>query len=204
MSPTSSTDTTSQRPLTYSSRSPPATAGPQICMTRSSTTTPSAERFLHHCFRSEKIQRAVDKFITLLTKACCPVSRRLSVTLVQGDFVFDEIGSRISNVREKPRRNSESEQIRILLERQKRKKTLADYRAEILKHAVQADYDRRSIQKLNGVIESQRREIYRAHQGDEQHRRDQQLTHAQIFEQHLDLREAHMKSLNEMEELKRF
>ena len=36
--------------------------------------------------RSEKIQRAVDKFITLLTKACCPVGRRLSVMLEQGDL----------------------------------------------------------------------------------------------------------------------
>ena len=86
MSPTSSTTTTSQRPLTYSSRSPPATAGPQICMTWSSMTTPSAERSFHHCFRSKKMQRAVDKLITLLTKACCQVSRCLSVLLEQGDL----------------------------------------------------------------------------------------------------------------------
>ena len=31
-------------------------------------------------------ERALDKFITLLTKACCPVSRRLSVMLEQGDL----------------------------------------------------------------------------------------------------------------------
>ena len=65
------------------------------------------------------------------------------------------------------------------------------------------DYDRRSIQKLNGVIESQRGEI-RALAGDEQLRRDQQLLHEQLQEQNRDLREAHMKSLNEMEELERF
>ena len=76
MSPTSSTTTTSQRPLKSSSRSPPATASPQLCMTWSSITTPSAERSLHQCsLRSEKIQRAVDELITLLTKACCQVSR---------------------------------------------------------------------------------------------------------------------------------
>ena len=46
--------------------------------------------------------------------------------------------------------------------------------------------------------------IYRARQGDEQHRRDQQLLHVQLLEQNRDLREAHEKSLNEMEELKRF
>ena len=54
------------------------------------------------------------------------------------------------------------------------------------------------------VIESQRGEIYRAHQGDEQHRRDQQLLHEQLLERNQELREAHEKSLNEMEELKRF
>ena len=37
-------------------------------------------------FRSEKIQRAADKLITLLTKACCQFSRRLSVMLKQGDL----------------------------------------------------------------------------------------------------------------------
>ena len=55
-----------------------------------------------------------------------------------------------------------------------------------------------------GVIESQRGEICRALQGDEQRRRDQQLFHEQLLEQNRDLREAHEKSLNETEELKRF
>ena len=41
-------------------------------------------------------------------------------------------------------------------------------------------------------------------QGDEQHQRDQQLLHEQLLKQNRDLREAHEKSLNEMEELKRF
>ena len=80
MSPNSSTTTTSQRPLKFSSRSPPATAGPRTCMTRRLVTTPSAERSLHHSsLRSEKNQRAVDKLITLLKKVCCQVSRCLSV-----------------------------------------------------------------------------------------------------------------------------
>ena len=52
--------------------------------------------------------------------------------------------------------NSESEQIRTLLERQ-REQILADCQAEIRKHEFQADYDRRSIQKLNETIESQKR-----------------------------------------------
>ena len=54
------------------------------------------------------------------------------------------------------------------------------------------------------MVKSQRGEIYRAHQGDEQLRRDQQLLHEHLLEQNQDLREAHMKSLQEMEELKRF
>ena len=54
------------------------------------------------------------------------------------------------------------------------------------------------------MIESQRGEVYRAHHGDERLRRDQQLLHEQLLEQNRDLREAHEKSLNEMEELKRF
>ena len=167
-------------------------------------TTPSAERSLHHCsLRSEKNQRAVDKLITLQKKVCCRVSRCLSVTFEQGDFVSDEFGSLISSVRENPSRDSENEQVRILLERQK-KQILADCRAEIQKREFQADYDRRSVQKMNGVIESQRGEINRALAGDEQLRRDQQLLHEQLSEQNRDLREAHEKSLNEMKELKRF
>ena len=90
-------------------------------------------------------------------------------------------GSLIPNVRENPCRDSENEQIRILLERQK-EQILADYQAEIQKHEFQADYDRSSIQKLNGVIDSQRGEINRALAGDEQHRRDQQLLHEQLLE----------------------
>ena len=102
-----------------------------------------------------------------------------------------------------PSREMENETIRILLERQK-EQILADFRAEIQKYEFQTDYDRRSIQKLNGIIESQRGEINRALAGDEQLRRDQHLHHEQLLEQDRDLREAHVKSLNEMEELKRF
>ena len=103
----------------------------------------------------------------------------------------------------KPSRETENETIRILLDRQQ-EQILAVFRAEIQKHEFQADSDRRSIQELSGIIESQRREIDHALAGDEQLRRDQQLLHEQLSEQNRKLREAHMKSLNEMEELKRF
>ena len=64
----------------------------------------------------------------------------------------------------------------FFLERQE-EQILAGCGAEIQKHEFLADYDRRSIQKLNGVVESQRGEVNRALEGDEQRRRDQQLLH---------------------------
>ena len=44
----------------------------------------------------------------------------------------------------------------------KKEQILAYCRAEIQKHEFQANYDRRSIQKFNGIIESQRSEINHA------------------------------------------
>ena len=41
----------------------------------------------------------------------------------------------------------------------KKEKILAVCRTKIQKHEFQADYDRRSIQELNGIIDSQRSEI---------------------------------------------
>ena len=63
-----------------------------------------------------------------------------------------------------------NEQITILVERQE-DQILAD----IQKHDVQADYDR-SIQKLSGIIESQRMEIDHTITGCDQSRRDQAAT----------------------------
>ena len=86
----------------------------------------------------------------------------------------------------------------------KKEQILADFRADTQKHEFQADSDRRSIQELNGIIDSQRREIDHTVAGDEQLRRDQLLLHEQLSEQNRNLREAHLKSPNEMEELRRF
>ena len=86
MSPTSSTISTSQRPLKSSSRSNPATRCPRTCLTRNSVTRPPAERSLHHCsLRSEKNQRRDDKLVTLLKIVCCQVSPCLSVMQERGD-----------------------------------------------------------------------------------------------------------------------
>ena len=102
----------------------------------------------------------------------------------------------------KSSREMVSERIRILLERHKGQ-ILAEVRTEIQKHEFQADSDRRSTQELNGIIESQRRKIDHAIAGDEQLRRDELLLQEPLSEQNRDLREAHMKSFHEMEELKR-
>ena len=120
-----------------------------------------------------------------------------------GKPVVCSLGPQVSSAQETQRHTSANEQIRILLERQK-VQILVNYRAEIQKHELQVDYDRKSIQKLNEMIESQKGETYRAHQGDERLRRDQQLLREQLLKQNWDLREAHEKSLSEMEELKRF
>ena len=111
----------------------------------------------------------------------------------------DKVMSQVTKFRDK---NSEIEQIRTLLDRQ-RKQNLADFQAEIRKHDFQADYDRRSIQKLSETIESQQEELHRA-QAEERCRQDHQLLHEQLLKQKSELREAHHKSLNEMEELKKF
>ena len=74
----------------------------------------------------------------------------------------------------KSNRDLENEQIRIPLERQK-EQILAEVRSETQKHELRADSDRRSIQELTGIVDSQRMEIDHALAGDEQSRRDQLL-----------------------------
>ena len=98
--------------------------------------------------------------------------------------------------------SSQDAQIRTLLDRQK-ERILAECQAEINRHEFQADYDRRSLRKLGEIVESQREELHCV-QAEELQRRDQQLLHEQLLQQKLELREAHEKSLSEMEELKKF
>ena len=66
--------------------------------------------------------------------------------------------SLVSSAQETQRQNSENEQIRTLLDRQS-EQILADRQAETRKHEFQADYDRRSRQKLSETIESQQEEL---------------------------------------------
>ena len=98
--------------------------------------------------------------------------------------------------------NVANAQIRTLLNRQK-EQILAECQAEIKRHEFQADDDRRSVRKSSEIIEFQQEELHCA-QAAELQRRDQQLLHGRLLEQNLELREAHNKSLNEMEELNKF
>ena len=90
------------------------------------------------------------------------------------------VGLSSSSVSERTERPSECSsqdaQIRILLDRQK-ERILAECQAEINRHEFQAE---------------------------ELQRRDQKLLHGQLMQQNLELREAHQKSLSEMEEFKKF
>ena len=100
------------------------------------------------------------------------------------------------------RQNFEKEHIRTHLDRQ-RERIVAAFQAESKKYKFQADCDRRSFQKLAETIESQQEELHRA-QADERLRQDHQLLHERLLKHNWDLREAHEKSLSEMEEFKKF
>ena len=73
-------------------------------------------------------------------------AQSLSVCHAETGRPVHELSSLSSRSREEPSRDSENEQIRILLERQE-EQILADFRAEIHKHEFRADSDRRSIRE---------------------------------------------------------
>ena len=85
---------------------------------------------------------------------------------------------------------------------EKKEQILAECQAEIRKHEFQANYDRRSVQKLSEIIESQQEELHCA-QAEELQRRDQQLLHEQLLQQNSELREAHHKSLSTFDTIAR-
>ena len=203
MSPISSTTTTSQRPLKFASRSPPSDTRPSYLHDTEISDDTIGRALYSPLFTQEREEPAGRRQAYHSPKESLLSSQSLSVGHVRTGRLVNELSSLSSSVRENSRRDSENEQMTILLERQQ-EQILADCGAEIQKHEFQADYGRRSIQKLNDTIESQKEEICRALAGDEQLRRDQQLLHEQLLEQNRELREARVKSLNQMEELKRF
>ena len=112
-----------------------------------------------------------------------------------------EPSSNLSQKR-KSSRDLENERVRILLERQK-EQILAEVRSEIHKHELQAESDKRSIQELAGMIDSQRMEIDYSIAGSEQSRRDQPLLQEEPSERNRDLRETRIRNMRDMEELQK-
>ena len=112
--------------------------------------------------------------ITPSEKACLSVSRCRPCPNTRGDPLWREQGDLLWQSGQEL--NVEHAQIRTLLDRQ-REQILAECQAEIKKHEVQANYDRRSVQQLSEIIESQQEELHCA-QAEELQRRDQQLLHA--------------------------
>ena len=125
----------------------------------------------------------------------------LSVSL--SSSVSDRTGRPVGDRTGRPveQRNQEA-QIRTLVDKQK-EQILAECQARINKHEFQAAYDRRRLLKLGAIVESQQEELHCA-RAEEVQQRDQQLLQGQLLQQNLDLREAHQRSLTEMEELRKF
>ena len=116
--------------------------------------------------------------ITLNEKTCLSVCRRRQCPTERGDLL--------------------SKVARTLLDKQK-EQILAECQAQINRHEFQADYDRRRLLKLGEIVESQQEELHCA-RAEEVQQRDQQLLQGQLLQQNLELRQAHQKSLTEMEE----
>ena len=167
MSPTSSTITTTQRPLKFSSRSPPATQMPSYLHDAEISDDTIGRALSSSPFTQEREEPAGRRQAYHSPDESLLSSQSLSVGHVRTGRPVHELSPLSSCSKEKPRRDSENERIWILLERQK-EQILADCRAEIQKHEFQADYDTRSNQNLNRIIESQRGEINRALTRDEQ------------------------------------
>ena len=126
----------------------------------------------------------------------------LSVSL-SSSSVSDRTGRPVGDRTGRPaeRRNQEA-QIGTLLNKQK-EQILAECQARINKHQFQAAYDRRSLLKLGDIVDSRQEEFHLA-RAEEVQQRDQQLLQGQLLQQNLELREAHQRSLTEMEELRKF
>ena len=115
----------------------------------------------------------------------------------------DRTGRLVGDRAERPAEQSSQEaQIRTLLDKQK-EQILAECQARINRHEFQAAYGRRSLLKLGEIVQSQKEELHCV-RAEEVQQRDQQLLQGQLLQQNSELREAHQRSLTEMEELKKF
>ena len=100
-------------------------------------------------------------------------------------------------------KNSEHVQIRTLLDRQ-REQILADCQAEIRRHKFQANYDRRSVQKLSETIESLSRKNFIAFKQKNFNDKINNYPTNRYWSKTAFYVKPHQRSLKEMEELKKF
>ena len=132
-----------------------------------------------------------------MKKFCCQLSP-FSHVQVRGDpktiLVRAKNGGRVAT-----KKTSESG----FFLKDKKEQILAEVRSEIQKHELQADSDRRSIQELTGIVDSQRMEIDHTITGCEQSRRDQLLLQEEQSEQNRVLRETRIRNMRDMEELQK-
>ena len=168
MSSISSAGTRSQRPLEFSSRSP------LVCIIWRSMTTPSVERILHHCVRSEKMQRAVGQDYHSQEEglsSCLPSSVSYDGTERPVLKPFDSQCSRNSEPQLRKMCKSgffwDNIESRFSLIIKQRFKTRVPVRLGQKKYS------------KNDVVQSQRGDFYRAHQGDKRLRQVRQLLHEQ-------------------------
>ena len=141
--------------------------------------------------------RTEDELITLKKEACRPVCRRRqSVTTERGNqlFAVTQVTRKLTKIRGK---TLKANRFGLSWTDKGSKSSLT-----VKRKFENTNSKLVMTQKLNETIESQQEE-HRA-QADERRRKDHQLLHEQLLKQNWDLREAHEKSLNEMEKLKRF
>ena len=132
-----------------------------------------------------------------MKKVCCQLSP-FSHVQVREDPCANSV--QICLKKRKSSRDLENERIRILLERQK-EQILGEVRSEIQKHELQAESDRRSIQELTGIVDSQRMEIVHTITGCDQSSRDQLPLQEELSERNRALRETRIRNMRDMEEL---
>ena len=121
----------------------------------------------------------------------------MSVSL--SSSVSDRTGQPFGDTAGRPvEQSSQEAQIWTLLDKPK-EQILAECQARNNRHEFQAAHDRRSLLKFCEIVESQQEELHYA-RAEEVQQRDQQLL--QLLQQNFEFREAHQKSLTEMEEFK--
>ena len=133
--------------------------------------------------------------ITLHENTCLSVCRRRQCPIERGDPLEIERGDPLSKESRKHGLG--------LCSINKKEQILAECQARVNRHEFQAAYDRRSLLKLGEIVDSQQEELHFA-RAEEVQQRDQQLLQGHLLQQYLGLREAHQRSLTDMEELKKF